>query len=267
LRIVLTLLLLASTLSAGPVVKTFFDKDFGLFDVVPTWNTSIIDQTPLAGGTVETQFGGKPTVGELIAISRVFTISLPSLAPGAEGGMSFAQINNTFEWNPATDGAVGLMEFSFDLRAIESGGFSTSLGIVGAFFRPILLQGSTIYRANPAIASVQPPNTGSWSVNPFSFTFTSLADWTRNGASPNLAATGTPIRFGFEAGLFGTCSSTATASCGSSFSVSALDNFFVRVTSASTQGPSDPTAIPEPSTVLLFSAGLGFLLLRHRRRA
>lgn len=266
MRIILTLFLLASTLSASPVVKTFFDKDFGIFEAVPTWDTRIITQSALTGGVASTRFGGKPTVGEISAASRVFEISLPSLAPGATGGVVLGQINNTFEWDPTVDGAVELMEFSFDLRAIESGGFSTSLGIVGAFFRPILLQNGIIYRASTSISSLQPPSSGSWTVNPLIFTFDSLADWTRDGASPNLSATGGVLRFGFEAGLLGSCASTATGNCGSSFSTSALDNFFVRVTSASTQEPPDPTAIPEPSTVLLLSAGLGLLLFRRRQR-
>jgi hypothetical protein len=267
LRIILTLFLLASTLSASPVVKTFFDKDFGLFESVPTWDSSIITQFPSSSGLASSRFGGKPTAGEITAISRVFEISLPTLAPGATGGIVLGQINNTFSWDPTIDGAIGLMEFSFDLQAMESGGFSTSLGIVGAFFRPILLQNGIIYRASTAISSAQPSNNGSWSVNPFSFTFTSLADWTRSGVSPNLGATGAPIQFGFEAGLLGSCSSASTTNCGSAFSVSALDNFFVRVTSASTQEPPDPAAIPEPSTILLLSGGLGLLLFRHRRRA
>lgn len=267
MRIILTLFLLASTISANPVVKTFFDKDFGLFASVPTWDTTIATQFPGSSGLAASRFGGKPTAGEISAISRVFEISLPALAPGATGGIILNQINNTFAWDPTIDGPVSLMEFSFDLRAIESGGFSTTLGIVGALFRPILLQDGIIYRASTSIAAVQPTSNGAWSVSPFSFAFTSLADWTRNGVSPNLSANGAPIRFGFEAGLLGGCSSTATANCGSAFSTSALDNFFIRVTSASTQGPPDPAAIPEPSTILLLSGGLGLLLLRHRRRA
>lgn len=269
MRIILTLFLLASTLSASPVVKTFFDKDFGLFDAVPTWDSTILSRSPLIGtsGLASTRFGGKPTVGELFDVARFVEISLPSLAPGATSVVNLAQINNTFEWDPTIDGAIGLMQFSFDLRAIESGGFSTAAGIVGAFFRPILLQDGIVYRASSTIPFVQPPNNGSWSVDPFTFSFALVADWTGSGASPNLSATGAPIRFGFEAGLQGACPSTATANCGGAFSTSALDNFFVRVTSASTQGPSDPTAIPEPSTVLLLSAGLGLLLLRHRHGA
>jgi hypothetical protein len=266
LRTILTLFLLASTLSASPVIKTFFDKDFGISSDVPTWDFSVINQSPGAIGFAQTQFGGKPTDGESTPASRTYTFSLPPLAPGASAVVGHAHINNTFEWNPAVDGAVGLMEFSFDLRAIESLGFSSSLGIVGAFYRPVLLQDGIIYRASNSIPSVRPPDNGQWTTSPVTFTFASLADWTRSGVAPNLTSSGGIIRFGFESGIGGSCSSAATANCPAASSFSALDNFFVRVTSVSDQGTADPTAVPEPSTILLLSAGLALLGFRIRRR-
>lgn len=268
MRITFTLFLLASTLSASPVVKTFFDKDFGLFEIVPTWNSVILNPAlPLPPGTsgqAESQFGGKPTEGEISAVFRNIEISLPQSAPGTTVGLVIGQINNTFTWDPLVDGAIAQMEFSFDLRAIQSSGFAVSAGIVGAFSRPVLRQDGIVYRASTSILQIQPPGNGAWTGTPASFVFASLADWTRNGAAPDLTATGAPIQFGFEAALFGECPSTATANCSSSFSRSGVDNFLVRVTGLDSQEPQDPSAIPEPASLLLLSAGiLGIALVRR----
>lgn len=256
------LVLLPSLASAAPITKEFLDRDFGWVTtptpaLLNTWETSTLTQTGGATGNTSTLIaGGKPTPGDPNDAYRSIETSFPSLSPGASATILFALINNTFSWNPATDGLAGQMEFSFDLRTFE-----TTVGGFGLFYRPILRQDGIIYRTNGSVSFVQAPPVGDWSVNPFQFFFDSMNVWDRGGSSPNFTAAGSPIEFGFEAGLTASCAA-AGRNCNSSFSTAGLDNYFVRVTEASEPGPS---AIPEPATVLTLSAALaGLALLRKR---
>lgn len=253
---------LSSLASAAPITKEFLDRDFGWVTtptpaLLNTWETSTLIQTGGATGNTSTLIsGGKPSPGEPESAYRSIGTSFPSLSPGASATILFALINNTFSWNPATDGLAGQMEFRFDLRTFEAS-FST----FGLFYRPILRQDGTIYRTSTTIAQVQAPPVGDWSANPFQFVFDSMNVWDRGGSSPNFSAAGSPIAFGFEVGLTASCPTGGT-NCSAAFSTNGIDNYFVRVTEASEPGPS---AIPEPATVLTLSAALaGLALLRKR---
>lgn len=273
MRFVLFLLLLVQTVAAGPLVKEFFDGDFvedpQAFDFVERWDTFVIRQDPGTTFQVASSFGGRDSSFTVTDIFRRIEMTFPSTSAGESNFVIVGQVAQHLVWDPATDGAIGMMEFAFDLRAINSSGFSGS-GIVGAFFRPILLQDGIVYRASTSVFQVQSPNSGQWTPTdaPASFVFASLADWTRNGAAPNLSESGSLIRFGFEAALSAGCPSTSTSGCTSASSANGVDNFFVRVTGVADQEPPDPSAIPEPGTMLLLSAGLlGIVAVRRRWQA
>jgi len=177
------------------------------------------------------------------------------------------QINDGFFWDPAVDGAADKMEFGFDLRALSSFGFGR---IESLFFRPVVRQGGTVYRANTAIlserANLSEPGVLEWRT--VSFLFDSITDWTRDGAAPDLSETGGPIQVGFEASLSGRCNAAVGSNCAASGVRTALDNFNVRITGVERQGPPvDTGEVPEPGTWAMLGGGLlGVAALRRRAK-
>lgn len=162
-----------------------------------------------------------------------------------------AAFQNSFVWDPQTDGALTNLDFSLDFRNISTSFPTNPRGLSWA---PALLQNGTLYINSPGF--VQPLNSPSfqnrvWNLTPAS----TFMRWAGPTANLNLSETGQPITFGFAVGLLSGCGGLGVVTCPETVIYDAMDNF-----SVSLEGVAPGNEIPEPSTFAL--AALGLFLLR-----
>ncbi len=239
-RVWLTAGVLAAALpvgaSAAPLV---------LFD--GTFNNADWDYTNQSTGLMVTASAQALTGGNLDE-NRQTTVVHPPYA-GAAGDLITLNINNTFQYDPGTHGAITNLQISFDVRTLS---WQSTPGASGAFFMGLLEQGGNYYRTNADILS-----SASWSS--FVLDASNASSWDLAGpanGAPNFSATGGPIRFGYRIGTRYICNSNDPAEpCAAIDGLVALDNFRVSVTG---------TPVPEPVTLVLLGTGLACVVARRR---
>lgn len=142
----------------------------------------------------------------------------------------------TTRYVPATQGAIGSVDFSIDYRIFDGVG-------QGQAFYLMAKQGNEDFIAGGAVTGLSTA-WQSYAIN--GVLPTDFSCITNPGLSVDFSATGAPIRFGFV---------TANSSTGAGYSITAdYDNFFVR---------ANPVPAPGAALALL---GLGTLVTTRRRR-
>ena len=167
--------------------------------------------------------------------------------------MRLANINTRFTYNPATNGAVASLAFSFDVIGKNSFGYSTPFF---GFFRPIIRQNCSLY----SVSSIDIQPTASWAN--YALSFTSANPWISvivgNTSLPDFTGAGGLIEFGFRFTGTGTC---PFDNCRAAATTAGLDNYAVTATPVT---PS--TTVLEPFTYGWMAAGLAGLFFVQRRR-
>ena len=150
------------------------------------------------------------------------------------GGIRVGDLDSNFIFNPATQGAIASIDFSYDSDAFATG-ISGAIG-----YGLVVFQNGSFYAsdAEDVVTANQ------W--NTFSHTGLSATDFTLVGGSsnPDFTDTGSPIEFGYY-------TSNGTG-FGTGHTDSGIDNFSV-------------TAVPEPS-MSIFGAASALALLLCRKR-
>lgn len=249
MRNLLAVLLLPLTPVWGATI--FTDGTFNPGD----WNTVVAAQ----GAGVNHVATQQPAGGNPGAYLQ-FRSDFPPIPTGSQAFYTADLFSMGFVWDPAVDGPIGQILYSFDLLWVESVGFNTS---VGHFHRPVLLQDGVRYTlgtSSNSVTTIIPEWTS------FNFDSSSAADWLRVGGSgnPDFSAGGGLIEFGFRVSLGSVCSGPVGFTCDAAAATSGLDNLQVQILNPRDPGPSE---IPEPGTVALLGAGLSGLLLARRRAA
>jgi len=181
-----------------------------------------------------------------------WSITQGSPAGNNNGTLQAVQINRLFTYNPATNGALASINFSFDLLGVSTSGISGFLG----FFRPVIRQGDAIFSVSGTNSS---PTLGTNSTR----TFAHLAsdNWVSRIVGdprlPDFSATGGVIEFGWRFDGGGNCPS---GNCNASSFTARLDNYSVQVV------PTVQSTVPEPSTYGLMALGLSGIFAVARRR-
>ncbi|MCC6536467.1 MAG: PEP-CTERM sorting domain-containing protein [Bryobacterales bacterium] len=232
---------------AAPV--TYFDTSFNTADWTPTVAGTNGATVQILGPIIA---AGNPSVGQAVVI--VF----PRSASGSNSTATGVSLNNVFQYDPATQGAVTSLSIGFDVRFSGSSGLSTP---AAPFYRPVLRQNGLFYSFQGS--SLQPPNSGAWT--PASFTSLSAADWTRSGGgNPDFSLTGGILQFGYSASISFSCGTSPTGFCATASLGGHLDNFSIAIDSVS--GGGGTSDVPEPSTLALLAPAAGATLLVRRTR-
>lgn len=244
MRNLLALLLLLTPAWAGRVYTD------GTFDSV-SWEEVVIrnDSNGVTYFAQQELSGGNPGAHWSVGSS------IPSVPAGTNNTVVVAFLNPAFTWDPATDGLIASMQFSFDLKRFSSTGYDPAFG---GFFRPVIRQDGTVYSLTTDFREAP----ADWTQ--FDFALTPGSPWTSfsGGLTPDFTVNGGLIEFGFRVNMGGGCSG-ASGNCLESSLISGLDNYSARIAGVSEPGPGGE--IPEPGTVALLGAGLfGMLLVRRR---
>lgn len=228
----------APTASAAVVISdaTFTDADWA--------STKEIDTTP---GTVATFTAaqsagglGNPDPYRLVTHSYV------------DGAIHISHVFTAGSYDPATQGAISTLDYTYDLRR-----FSSDIGLaplVGQ--RPSLFQGGTLFIMTTSFSF---SHTGWAPFAALGLTQLDFIDLTAS-SSPDFSAAGALIQFGYftnngdPIGGIVTPPSLVTTDSG-------IDNWIVTVNQV-------PVQISEPGTLALFGIGLaGLASLRRRKPA
>jgi hypothetical protein len=157
-------------------------------------------------------------------------------------------------YDPALSGGLLSLAFSADIKGLSSSFAFDTLGQI----RPALLQDGVTYTVIGSDFVGSKAQIGTYLSRQWSFEATA-ADWvpavTGSTQRPDFSAGAAPIYAGFRYALGTSCSSASGCAGGSAFL--SLDNFSATLTPVA-------AAVPEPSTWLLWMAGLGLALLRRR---
>ena len=171
-----------------------------------------------------------------------------------------ANLFGAASWNPATQGAVELIDFALDARGL----FSTGIGTpVTGFVRPVIEQGGIVYSV--AGSSMQLNVGATWQT--ISRLFSDSDNWidlnATPGVKPDFSTSGGVIHFGYRYELGLTCPTfNNTAGCVAAQTQLGVDNFRVSVGTDVQAG-----AVPEPpASALLAVALLGLAWAGRRRR-
>ncbi len=221
------------TVSAG----TISDQTFNSSD----WSQLILFETGPAAQltTGQAPSGGIP--GSYRTVSHSY---------GGPGSIISGHIFGSDDYNPAVDGALASVSFSYDANVFDAGDSNA------VAFGALLLQGGSYYRAGFSV--VFP---GGWQT--LSFSNLSSSDFSLilgpGGALPDFSASGSAIQFGFWA-------SNGTGIGQRTSTYSGIDNW--QVTTVSAQPPPPVPSVPDQGGFALYAISALALLVtaRHRRR-
>jgi hypothetical protein len=202
------------------------------------WTALMIeDQTPgltgsFSGGQVAS--GGNP--GSYRAVSN----------SGSNGHVFVAHLFNTL-YNPATQGAITSLNFSFDVSFPDAGLAKPPLPVNFGFG---LLQGGAYFlRLGSGVFAL---STGWVTDSESGLQQANITKITNTSIKPDFSATGAPIQFGFSADFF------SPIPCASPCATGAIDNWSVTI------NPAADT--PEPGPLAMLIAPLCWIAFRARRR-
>ncbi|MCW5966093.1 MAG: PEP-CTERM sorting domain-containing protein [Bryobacterales bacterium] len=251
--VVALLTVVVSPLSGGTITyedTNFYDEFFGPNAPTPDWYIQTVEQAgPITGQFYHTGTGN-PGPGRLHAYSIGASSGTTTLIVG--------HYNPSFVWDPSVDGAVGELEFSYDIITTTrgSGGFRPALRQDGVIFYL-----STVLHSNDSLTD--------W------MTFTAFSgnasEWLDISGllNPDFSSSGSLIEFGYRTGLGSEClnPNPETGLCSAASFRSALDNYRVTIRSLEDDG-GEPGSIPEPSTAAMLSGILlaGALYGYRRKR-
>jgi uncharacterized protein (TIGR03382 family) len=162
-------------------------------------------------------------------------------------------------WDPATQGAVELIEFALDARGL----FSTGIGIpISGFVRPVIEQDGTVYSV--AGTSTQLNVGATWQT--ITRLFSDSENWIdiagSPGVLPDFSSSGGVIHFGYRFELSLTCPTfNNTVGCSAVQTQLGVDNFRVTVGT-----DVQAAAVPEPPVIALLAMALMGLAWVGRRR-
>lgn len=177
------------------------------------------------------------------------------LGPGNSSNV-VANLFGAASWDPATQGAVTLIDFALDARGL----FSTGIGTpVTGFVRPVIEQGGVIYSV--AGTSTRIDVGTAWQT--IHRLFSDSDNWidlsATPGVRPDFSDDGGVIHFGYRYELSLTCSSS-TVGCNAANTRLGVDNFRVMVSTE--QATSE---VPEPPAGALLAVALLGLAWAGRR--
>jgi uncharacterized protein (TIGR03382 family) len=170
-----------------------------------------------------------------------------------------ANLFGAASWDPATQGAVELIEFALDARGL----FSTGIGIpISGFVRPVIEQDGTVYSV--AGTSTQVNVGATWQT--ITRLFSDSDNWIdiagTPGVLPDFSSNGGVMHFGYRFELSLTCPTfNNTVGCSAAQTQLGVDNFRVTV-GTDVQG----AAVPEPPVTALLAVALLGLAWAGRRR-
>ena len=224
----------------------------GLAAPVAAFADTIFQDTTFAPGDYSTAFAFSNGSNNTYAVGQCPSCGNPGQAlsltinepqGGGTGTSEFiGLINNTFIYDPATQGAIGSISASVDKDI-----FDNAVGTLGNIFRPLIQQGGNLYVApisGPSLVNANPPGTTGY--NTIAATGLTAADFlevdTATGvtgtANPDFA--GGPVQFGL-AQLLG-----ATSVPGTVITFD-FDNLNIDLA---------PAAVPEPGSLPMLLSGL-----------
>jgi hypothetical protein len=223
---------------------TFSDGEF----LNANWSGSIVAQTGVTPATL--------TAGQVLSGGNPGAFRRVEHAYGGAGSGSIIS-GHVFSsvYDPATQGAIGSVQFELDLN-LFNGGESN-----GVAFGALLTQGMSVYLAGHVLKcepeGASNPSCVSTTLNVWTehdlgpFVAASFLNATGIGpALPDFSATGLPIQFGFYA-------SNGTGGPNRTATNSGVDNWSVDI---------NPAAVPEPGTLLLIAVAGGLTIVLTRRR-
>ena len=168
-----------------------------------------------------------------------------------------ANLFGAASWNPATQGAVGQIEFALDARGL----FSTGIGTpITGFVRPVIEQGGVVYSVAGTSTGLNVGTTWQTIHRLFSDTDNWIDVAGTAGVRPDFSTSGGTIHFGYRYELGLSCPTfNNTAGCVAAQTQLGVDNFRVGV------GTEAPAAVPEPPVPALLAVALMGLAWAGRR--